>query len=172
MYVYYTFYILYIVLYLTFTLCLCFQLELHPTAPRIIFLFPHFLQQACLSFNISCTLPSFLSARSLFNTLKLTTPACVLCTLYRQPPGKMKSETFALFPPACLILACLLLRPLLLLLLCGFCSLWTSLFSWSSARSSLPYTSTYLCTHVCMDLCMHSNLINKSMNATMNATLR
>lgn len=116
-YVYYTFYIFYVVLNITYTLCLWFSWSyIQRHQGRIIFLFPHFLQQACLSFNISCTLPftSLLSAGSLSSTHwnSPLLPVCyVRCTVSRLARWKAKLLPCPL-PlvrlPACLPSSCLL----------------------------------------------------------------
>lgn len=116
-YVYYTFYIFYVVLNITYTLCLWFSWSyIQRHQGRIIFLFPHFLQQACLSFNISCTLPftSLLSAGSLSSTHwnSPLLPVCyVRCTVSRLAWWKAKLLPCPL-PlvrlPACLPSSCLL----------------------------------------------------------------
>lgn len=181
-YVYYTFYIFYVVVIITYTLCLCLWFSWSYTQQhqsRIIFLFPHFLQQACLSFNISCTLPftSLLSAGSLSSTHwnSPLLPVCyVRCTVSRLARWKAKLLPCP-FPlvrlPACL--------PSCLLASSSFtssasCASFVSILFGMDFFVFLVVCSQFIALHqyvlmytcVCMYLCMHSNLINKSMNAT------
>lgn len=168
---------------ITYTLCLCLWFSWSYTQQhqsRIIFLFPHFLQQACLSFNISCTLPftSLLSAGSLSSTHwnSPLLPVCfVRCTVSRLARWKAKLlpcplplvRLPACFPSSCLLASSSSTSS-------ASCASFVSISFGVDFFVFLVVCSQFIALHqyvlmytcVCRYLCMHSNLINKSMNAT------